>query len=152
MVTIELYSPKYKDDFIRLNKEWIERYFRLEPSDLKIFNDPEGEILKDGGQIFFAIKDGKAVGCCALENDTDTGQYKLVKMAVSTEERGNGIGTLLGHAMIDYAKEHGIKSILLEGNTTLTASMNLYRSLGFKEVEGHVSDFDRVDIIMTIDL
>ena len=30
MVQIELYKPKYKNDFIRLNKEWIETYFKIE--------------------------------------------------------------------------------------------------------------------------
>ena len=151
-VKIILYDPQYRDDFIRLNREWIERYFRLEPTDLKVFSDPKGEIIDRGGQIFFAVKDGKAVGCCALEVNADTEQYELVKMAVSAAERGNGIGTLLGHAMIDYAKANGVKSISLEGNTTLTASLKLYRSLGFREVKGHVSDYDRVDIFMTIDL
>ena len=32
MVHIETYEPKYKNDFIRLNKEWIESYFKIESS------------------------------------------------------------------------------------------------------------------------
>lgn len=36
-VRIECYQPRYREDFIRLNRQWIETYFRLEVSDLKTF-------------------------------------------------------------------------------------------------------------------
>ena len=34
MVEIVLYKPEYKNDFIRLNREWIETYFKIEASDI----------------------------------------------------------------------------------------------------------------------
>lgn len=41
-VEITRWDRKYRDDFIRLNREWIESFFCLEESDLKILGDPEG--------------------------------------------------------------------------------------------------------------
>ena len=53
-IKIVQYQPEYKQDFIRLNREWIERYFRIEPSDEKTFAHT-GDIINGGGQIFLAI-------------------------------------------------------------------------------------------------
>lgn len=52
-VKIKDYSPRFKKDFSRLNLEWIEKYFVVEPSDLKLFADPTKYILKPGGDILF---------------------------------------------------------------------------------------------------
>lgn len=30
---IKRYEPKWRDDFVRLNRDWIEHYFRLEEAD-----------------------------------------------------------------------------------------------------------------------
>lgn len=51
-ITIVYWDRKYRDDFVRLNREWIEKFFHLEPSDLKILGDPEGKIIRTGGEIF----------------------------------------------------------------------------------------------------
>lgn len=61
-VEITRWDRKYRSDFIRLNREWIERFFCLEESDLKILGDPEGEIIDKGGEIFLALNRGKVVG------------------------------------------------------------------------------------------
>ena len=47
------YQPLYKDDFKRINVEWIETYFKIEPHDLEQLEAPE-EIINGGGQIFLA--------------------------------------------------------------------------------------------------
>ena len=65
-INIIYWNQKYRNDFIRLNREWIERYFRLEPADWKVLSDPEGVIIQKGGQIFFVEEEGKVLGCCAL--------------------------------------------------------------------------------------
>ena len=151
-VSITLYKPMYRDDFIRFNREWIEHFFRLEPSDLKIFSDPERHIIDKGGQIFIALQDGKPVGCCALVHHPDTGQYELAKMAVTPSAQGHHAGTLLGLKLLEYARSIGVKRLFLEGNTLLEASIKLYRHLGFKPVEDYAPVYDRCDIYMTMDL
>ena len=34
-VRIETYKLEYRNDFIRLNREWIESYFKIEASDVE---------------------------------------------------------------------------------------------------------------------
>ena len=127
-VEITRWDRKYRSGFIRLNREWIERFFCLEESDLKILGDPEGEIIDKGGEIFLALSRGKVVGCCALMYHPDTGR-QLAKMAVSPAEQGKGIAFLLGAALLKYAGEHGVPDIFLEANTRLAASVRLYHKL-----------------------
>ena len=66
MVRITTYKPCYKQDFIRLNKQWIDSYFRLEQSDLDTFLHIDESIIGCGGQIFLAVDEKETVvGCCA---------------------------------------------------------------------------------------
>ena len=148
MVRITTYKPEYKDDFIRLNKKWIETYFKIEASDIETFSHVD-DIVASGGQIFLAITDrGEAVGCCALKHHSETQTYELAKMAVSPEHQGQHIGHLLGEAVIEYAKQLGVQRIFLEGNTKLKASIALYKSLGFVEIPLKGNAYERCDILM----
>ena len=53
-VEILRYSPRYKNDFMQLNYEWLNKYFRVEEEDKKILSNPEEVIINKGGEIFFA--------------------------------------------------------------------------------------------------
>lgn len=151
MITIVTYSKQYKKDFIRLNTEWIETYFRLEESDLNTFSHIDSYIIENGGQIFLAIDDtGEAVGCCALINHPEKNSYELAKMAVSPHTQGQHIGYQLGTTLIDYARKLGVRRIYLEGNTKLEASIHLYRKLGFREIPLKDINYERCDIIMEL--
>ncbi|HJD76856.1 ribosomal protein S18 acetylase RimI-like enzyme [Bacteroides reticulotermitis] len=150
---IELYQPVYLRDFVRLNLEWIQTFFHLESSDRVVLNDPERYILKQGGQIFFAVNgQGKPVGCCALIKHAPEGYYELAKMAVSPQYQGRGIGTLLGEALLAYAREHEVRKIVLEGNTRLASSIALYRKLGFQEVPNLNAAYERCNIKMELNI
>ncbi len=150
--TITTYQPKYEPDFIRLNKEWIENYYSIEPADFDAFENTKRYIIDSGGQIFFALNSQKEViGTVALIKHTATQQWELAKMAVSPKERGKGTGYLLGKALIDYAKENQIAHIYLEGNTQLKASIVLYHKLGFKETAQKIKHYDRVNITLQWD-
>ena len=152
MIQIITNSERYKADFIRLNRQWIETYFRLEESDLNTFAHIDTYIIGNGGQIFLAIDDstGEVVGCCALISHPEKDSYELAKMAVSPHIQGQHIGYQLGSALIEYAQKLGVKRIYLEGNTKLEASIYLYRKLGFKEIPLEGNAYDRCDIIMEL--
>lgn len=148
MPKVVLYSPKYRDAFVSLNKEWIETYFKLEESDMETFRNVEN-IVSEGGQIFIALADDETpVGCCALKNHPESDCYELAKMAVSPKYQGHRIGHMLGESLLSYAASHGVKRVFLEGNRSLAASIALYRSLGFKEVPLKGQRYDRCDILM----
>ncbi len=151
MIEIYTYEEKYRDDFVRLNKQWIEKYFRLEESDLQTFANIDSYIIGNGGQIFLAIdnESHEVVGCCALINHPEKQSYELAKMAVAPHAQGQHIGYKLGAYLIDYAKNIGAKRIYLEGNTKMVASINLYRKLGFREIPiNNNNNYERCDIFM----
>lgn len=149
-VRIECYQPRYREDFIRLNRQWIETYFRLEVSDLKTFAHVD-DIVAGGGQIFLAINEAdEVVGCCALINHPERSCHELAKMAVSPKAQGQHIGLQLGLALIAYAREHGVRRIFLEGNTRLAPSIHLYRKLGFRELPLEGNAYERCDILMEL--
>ncbi len=143
------YSSKYKDNFKALNEAWIRQYFVMEDNDYKALDNPDDYIIKPGGYIVMALNNGDAVGTCALIKMTDE-KFELAKMAVCDTAQGLGIGKLIGNHIIAKAKQLGAKIIYLESNTQLTPAINLYRKLGFIEVNNHTSGYERVDIKMEL--
>ena len=53
------FEPRWRDDFARLNLEWLERWFTVEPGDREVLGDPEAHILAGGGRILFAVDRGR---------------------------------------------------------------------------------------------
>ena len=132
-------TMSFEREFRQLNEAWISRYFILEESDKVVLSNPQRYILDKGGNVFLALHDGRVVGCCALlVHDIYT--CELAKMVVDPLAQGKGIGLLLGNALINKARERGFKRVILEGNTKMTASISLYRKLGFQEVP-----FDQIE-------
>lgn len=145
-VSIVDYTSNYRKAFKTLNETWIKKYFELEEEDVKTLGNPD-QILKEGGFIFVAILNSEVVGVCALKK-TSIDTFEFSKMAVAENVQGLGIGRKLGEAAIAKAKLVGAKRIFLEGNTSLEASIYLYRKLGFREVTGRQPHYKRVNIIM----
>ena len=145
------YQSPYKEDFKRLNVAWIEKYFKLEPSDLAQLEHPEEHIIDKGGHIILAKIGDEIVGTTALVKDNDD-FFELVKMAVDTNHQGKRIGEKLAIAAIEKAREMGAKQLFLESNRRLTPALNLYRKMGFKEVKLFDSPYERADIQMLLDL
>lgn len=146
------YRAEFRPDFERLNREWIERYFVLEPPDLEVFRDPERLVVEPGGQIFFVVDERGVQGTCAvLRHGPDT--FELAKMAVSEESRGRGYGDLLMAAAIGFARRAGARRLMLVSNTLLGPAIRLYRKHGFVEVpiEG-AHGYERVDIQLELAL
>ncbi len=142
----------FRDDlataFARLNQEWIERFFRLEASDLKTLHDPQGTVLAGGGQIFFALDGETPVGAVAAVH-VPPNVYELAKMAVSPSHQGRGIGEMLGQAAIDYALANGAELMFLETNSVLAPAIRLYERLGFAHAQRpYPSAYERADVYM----
>ena len=53
------------------------------------------------------------------------------------EHRGVGAGRALANAVVKRAREKGYDRMRLDTIDTMTAAMNLYRSLGFEETESY---------------
>lgn len=127
------YQKKYNDDFERLNVEWLEKYFRVEDFDKKVFANPQKEIIKKGGHIIFAKYQNEIVGTVALIK-TEDGSFELAKMAVTEKVQGKQIGKKLMIAALQKAKESGVEKVMLVSNTLLEPAINMYKKFGFKQV------------------
>lgn len=143
------FQEQHKADFARLNYEWISKYFTVEDEDRKTLEDPQEKVYKNGGHILLAEKENVIVGTCALIKEEEK-VFELAKMAVSPTVQGEGIGYALGMATIEKAKELGANKIVLETNTKLTPAINLYKKLGFKEVDRKDSPYCRCDYQMEL--
>lgn len=127
------YRPAYKKCFKALNVEWLSAHFEVEEYDSKVLNDPNGQIIKRGGHVLFAVLDRKVVGTCALLPHRGD-LLELCKMAVAQPVRKQGIGTALASAAIERARGMGVSRLHLQTSPELKAAVRLYRRLGFRTI------------------
>jgi DNA-binding MarR family transcriptional regulator/ribosomal protein S18 acetylase RimI-like enzyme len=147
--TVEIipFERRYAADFKRLNVEWLEKYFRVEPIDEEVLSKPL-RILRDGGTILLARYRGAIVGTCALLNAGD-GRFELSKMAVTAGHQGLGIGRKLIEAAIAEYRARGACELFLESNSRLTPAITLYESTGFVHSPRPApSHYERSDVYM----
>lgn len=132
-VTIEEYQPEHQPWFEKFNRDWIEKYFWMEPIDIAVLEHPDEYIITLGGSILMASCDGEMAGTVALKY-VEPGVYEFTKMAVDGKFRGQKVGLLLSEAAIMKARQLGAHKIILYSNTILAPAISLYRKLGFKEI------------------
>jgi ribosomal protein S18 acetylase RimI-like enzyme len=150
MIRIVDFDPRWRADFARLNIQWLEQYFVVEPIDREVLSDPDTHILADGGRVLFAIdEDDRAVGTVALKHEGD-GVYELTKMAVDPSVRGRGIGRLLMEGALRTYRAIEGRELFLESNSALAPALNLYESVGFRHrpAPRPGSHYARADVYM----
>ena len=146
-VEIIPFEARYAGDFKRLNLEWLERHFRVEPVDEQVLSQPL-EILRGGGAIFLARYRDEIVGTCALVNAGE-GRYELSKMAVTLRHQGLGIGRRLLEAAIEAYRSLAARELFLESNSQLKPAIALYESAGFAHTRRPApSHYERSDVYM----
>ena len=151
-VTIVRFDPANAKAFADLNYEWIASSYGVEQHDRDLLDHPYESIIQPGGEIFFAMLEGEAVGTVAMVR-VDDEQFELAKMAVSPKIRGRGIGDRLMRACIEHATRAGARHIILESNTKQEAAVRLYCKHGFVEIPlDPNSHFVRANIRMRLDL
>jgi ribosomal protein S18 acetylase RimI-like enzyme len=94
-----------------------------------------GEYAEPRGTILLAHSpQGEPWGVVALRPLDDDGACEMKRMYVRPEARGQGLGRILGKAIVAAAKERGYRAMRLDTIDTMTAAIELYRSLGFREI------------------
>lgn len=121
-------------DFIRLNEEWILKYFALEDADIELAANPS-KIIENNGYIFSLVENQLIVGVCALFSEGD-GVFEVARLAVSPAHQGKGYGRVLLKTCLTKATEvlHAQK-VYLVSNTKLKPAIKLYTEFGFIPVE-----------------
>jgi GNAT superfamily N-acetyltransferase len=123
------FQPGDAAAFRALNEEWITRYFAKEPRDEAFLADPRGTILDRGGRIFFAVRDGQPIGCCALLAIAP-GEFEVAKTAVTESSRRAGVGRRLLEKAIAEAHVSGANRLYLENRKLAPyARTNVYMEL-----------------------
>jgi GNAT superfamily N-acetyltransferase len=153
-IAFRLFQRGDEDAFRELNGEWIAKYFRLEEHDHVQLSDPEGNILRAGGEIVMAVAGEERIGCCALIF-IRPGVFEVAKMAVSERYRGRGIGRKLLEYTIAQAKVLGAHTLELASNTKLANAVHLYESLGFRHLpleRVETSPYARANVFMELHL
>ena len=92
------------------------------------YSEPRGTILLAHSPL------GEPWGVVALRPLDDDGACEMKRMYVRPEARGQGLGRILGEAIVAAAKERGYRAMRLDTIDTMTAAIELYRSLGFREI------------------
>ena len=146
-VIIIPYSSELKQEIKILNLEWLKKYFKVEAKDERMLSDPQGEIIDQGGMIFYAKYNNKIVGTASLIKINET-TFELSKMAVTDGVQGLGIGHKLMEHYLFIANEKRIKKLILYSNRKLLPAIYLYEKFGFEEVSLEYGHYERADIKM----
>lgn len=148
-VKVITFNPKYVNTYIELNRQWIEKYFKIESMDIAQLENPYDNVLKNG-EIFFLLENDRALGTCAMIAH-GPGCYELAKMAVEPSVRGKGYGDILMQQALEWARSQGAKKVMLLSNTVLEPAITLYKKHGFKTVHlGPHPDYERCNIEMEL--
>ncbi len=144
------FRPGLREHFFRINAQWLERYWSLEPIDRQVLGEPEKHVLKPGGAIFYARVDGEVIGTVALLKDAAAGEYEVSKMGVEAGWRGRGAGRRLLDAAVAEFKRRGGRMLFLESNSKLGPALKLYEDAGFVHQRGlrPGSHYARSDVYM----
>ena len=154
MIQIIPYEEQYKDDFYKINEEWISSMFVMEEIDENVLRNPDTMILNDGGYIWFARHEELGnIGTCALRK-TGEGEFELTKMGVLENARGLKAGEQLLQFVINFVKENDFKLCYLLTNANCKAAIHLYLKNGFvhdDEIKKRFSgEYNRCDVAMRL--
>ena len=148
-ITVASFSLELAPHFERLNRAWIEKYFRVEGVDLEVLQNPQAKIIDGGGEVLFALDGDEVLGCAALKHEGDN-VFELIKMAVTPAAQGRGIGRILMNACIDWFAASPGTTLFLETHDSLTPALSLYESVGFRHAPrpGGPSPYERANVYM----
>ena len=102
-ISFKKFSKIDSEKFKSLNLEWLNRYFKVEPIDELVLNNPKREIIDKGGFIFMIEKNSDIIGTFAFIKKSEK-IYEFSKMAIIPDERGNGYGNKAMKFLIQFAK------------------------------------------------
>lgn len=146
------YSIDLAPFFDAINREWIVEMFKLERIDEIVLENPQSEIIENGGHILFVSVNGLGiVGTVALLKTGDD-EFELTKMGVLKKARGLHAGEFLLKAAIKKARDLGVKNLYLLTNKKCEAAIHLYEKHGFQHdsetMRRFGSEYERCDVAM----
>lgn len=86
------------------------------------------------GDLFIARLDAQSIGCVGVRF-LEEGICEMKRLYVRPEFRGNHTGRKLGEAAIQAGKNLGYERMRLDTLSSMEIANELYKSLGFTEIE-----------------
>lgn len=126
------YDSKYREDFVRLNTEWLTKLYYIESYDQYSMDHVE-ELIEKGSMVYFAVENSKVLATCMTE-PLGGDVWEICKLAAEGQYTGTGAGTAVLKACMDYSIEHGAKKLCLITISGLKPAIHLYKKLGFREI------------------
>lgn len=96
-----------------------------------------GKYAPPDGRLIIAEYDSRVAGCIALKKIGE-GVCEMKRLYVRPNFRGLKIGRKLAKKIIADAKAIGYKKIRLDTLKRLRGALNLYRSMGFTQIQPYV--------------
>lgn len=97
------------------------------------------ELFRQAGSAYFvAVENGKLIGGAGIfpTEGLPAGCCELVKMYLSADARGKGLGRKLIAHCLDIAKTMGFNKVYLETMPELRKAVSVYEKFGFRYLDG----------------
>lgn len=130
---VDTYKPKYKEAFVRLNTEWLTRFYWIESYDQYAMDHVE-ELIEQGAMAFFTLDDKEEVIATCMVMPLEGATWEICKLAARNQYTGTGAGSAVLLAAINYAEQHGARKEVLISCRGLKPAIHLYQKFGFHEV------------------
>jgi len=124
-------------------KEYMENYKH------EVAHHLPGRFGPPAGCLLLAEHEGKPVGCVGLM-DLGDGICEMRRLFVKPKFRRLGIGKALAEAIIERGRTKKYAAMRLNTNKKMTGAVELYRSLGFEDIEPY-EHFD-IDCMFFLEL
>jgi RimJ/RimL family protein N-acetyltransferase len=116
-------------------------------SEPKVLSAWINEIERGAITSLLAVKDARVVGCGTLVRDPHSWSPHVgeLRMVVSADVRGQGVGRALSHETFLLALGAGLEKLSVQMTVDQRAAIALFESLGFKAealLRDHVRDID----------
>jgi len=117
------------------DRDIIDSYFDPAEFDRELRSLP-GEFAAPRGTLLVAEKEGQIAGCVALRPLGKDG-CEMKRMFVDSRFHGQGIGLLLGKAIVEAARMLGYRRMMLDTGPAQYEAQALYHRLGFRDVAAY---------------
>lgn len=103
-----------------------------------MYGPPTGLLLLAKSTTTSTSSNEEAIGCVGVRAlDLPVGICEMKRLYVGSEGRGKGTGKALAMRAMLEAKQLGYAKMRLDTLATMTAALELYRGIGFKDIEAY---------------
>ena len=101
--------------------------------------------------LLLASLDGIAVAACGIKR-VNAGDCELVRLYCRPAGRGHGLGRKLTGAALNYAKANGFTRLVLSTEPVMKHAVELYKSMGFKDIKNYANAPSACSKYMALDV